>query len=162
MADSDERMSPDSSTFVTLDESDLLSSKCDYIVHFNQIELTLFYRCVDYDEYESINEHASRKISVQIADKSALQCKNDCEFYGNQEWDGYCSLCYKNLRNSVQSTSVDSIMKSEPKSSSPLSLKKKLLPDVITRAQSASSLTYPASFLSNSSGSFRLKLIFIF
>ena len=50
---------------------------------------------------------SSRK-GVHIADTSALHCKNDCGFYGNREWDGYCSICYKQIRqqhtNSLDST----------------------------------------------------------
>jgi len=30
-------------------------------------------------------------------DQSTLQCKNQCGFFGNPEWFGYCSICFKQL-----------------------------------------------------------------
>jgi hypothetical protein len=30
-----------------------------------------------------------------------LLCKNKCGFYGNESWDGYCSLCFKRAKESV-------------------------------------------------------------
>uniref|UniRef100_A0A069DW96 Putative vacuolar sorting protein 9 n=1 Tax=Panstrongylus megistus TaxID=65343 RepID=A0A069DW96_9HEMI len=39
--------------------------------------------------------YATKKASLRI-DESYLMCKSlKCEFYGNEEWDGYCSLCHR-------------------------------------------------------------------
>lgn len=103
----------------------------------------------------------NRKNTIHIADESALNCKNNCGFFGNREWDGYCSFCYKHRRDSLhQATStaaantslVDSIMKPQINLPSGANIfAKKLLPDMLTRAQSAASL-------SNNSPSFKYDL----
>lgn len=40
-----------------------------------------------------------KKTGINFHDKSLL-CKAECGFYGNPEWEGFCSMCYKN-RNSI-------------------------------------------------------------
>ena len=94
-------------------------------------------------------------MTVHIADKSALNCKNGCGYFGNREWEGFCSICYKQIRQcggGVHSSSVEPMLKS-PLSRSVV-MKKTLLPDMLSRAQSASSLSsQQQSFLSNASGS---------
>lgn len=44
----------------------------------------------------------SSQASEQTAfylDQSSLACKAGCGFFGNPEWLGYCSICFKQLRN---------------------------------------------------------------
>lgn len=37
-----------------------------------------------------------------LLDQSSLQCKAGCGFFGNPEWLGYCSICYKQLNPEYQ------------------------------------------------------------
>lgn len=93
-------------------------------------------------------------MTVRIADKAALNCRRNCGFFGNSEWDGYCSKCYSEIRHGTSPSAAAASSAAHPppsflspksqqlpSSSSPLSFRK-MLPEVTLplRAQSASSL----------------------
>lgn len=87
-----------------------------------------------------------------------LMCKNGCGFYGNREWQGYCSKCHKEINEKVSSTlpkvstkkkvarsysdAQDSLFtKFEEKKKQHLEKRSKTIKSIIKRGQSAKEST---------------------
>lgn len=54
-------------------------------------------------QHQQQSKQASQQFTLNngspfhLANQSSIKCKASCGFYGNPEWSGYCSMCYKNL-----------------------------------------------------------------
>lgn len=51
---------------------------------------------------QSQQQQQQQTIGPFLLDQSSLQCKAGCGFFGNPEWLGYCSICYKQLNPEYQ------------------------------------------------------------
>lgn len=47
-------------------------------------------------------QEQQQRLGAFYLDQSTLQCKAGCGFFGNPEWLGYCSICFKQLNNYQQ------------------------------------------------------------
>lgn len=46
------------------------------------------------------------RLGAFYLDQSSLECKAGCGFFGNPEWLGYCSICFKQLNHNQQQLSL--------------------------------------------------------
>lgn len=51
-------------------------------------------------------EEQQNRLGAFYLDQSTLECKAGCGFFGNPEWLGYCSICFKQLNHNQQQLSL--------------------------------------------------------
>lgn len=51
-------------------------------------------------------EHQQDRLGAFYLDRSTLECKAGCGYFGNPEWLGYCSICFKQLNHNQQQLSL--------------------------------------------------------
>lgn len=49
------------------------------------------------DTGDSAPQHGTQSGAAFYLDNATLQCRAGCGFFGNPEWLGYCSMCYKQI-----------------------------------------------------------------
>ncbi|XP_014272036.1 rab5 GDP/GTP exchange factor isoform X1 [Halyomorpha halys] len=64
-----------------------------------------------------------KKASLRI-DESYLKCKNGCDYYGNEEWGGYCSKCHWERKKEARLEVVERGALKEKQQQSPLGFAK--------------------------------------
>ncbi|XP_030023466.2 rab5 GDP/GTP exchange factor [Manduca sexta] len=56
---------------------------------------------------------ASKMPSLRI-DQSDLKCKNGCDYYGNPQWQGYCSKCHREQMQRQRKAAAGKAVKTSP------------------------------------------------
>lgn len=67
--------------------------------------------------------YSLKKASLRI-DESYLKCKSGCEYYGNEEWGGYCSKCHWERKKEARLETVERDSGKEKQQQSPLGFAK--------------------------------------
>jgi len=52
--------------------------------------------------------YATKNPSLRI-NEADLKCKNCCDYYGNAEWEGYCSKCHRERNQRERSKKTGSV-----------------------------------------------------